>query len=158
MSIYDKTGHIDQLTEWWDIAEEGVPKAGDTVIFDERHKGLGFHVTKAKVSHPHGYANARILARASIPWHSAVAVIADTLLCERQVWERESGGTYSGSAGDTADDYELRNVTPLIEAKVTDEMVERARDYMSDQTGQTHTRSAIRGVLSAALGIEDSNV
>jgi len=72
--------------------------------------------------------NYRILSRAPKPkpaWHDAVAVIAHTDYCERQVWERESDGTYSGSAGDVAGDRDLRDVTPLVEAKVTDEATQR---------------------------------
>ena len=40
---------------------------------------------------------------------------------------------------------------PLTPDAITDEMVERGRDYMSINTGQTHTHKAIRGVLTAAL-------
>ena len=40
---------------------------------------------------------------------------------------------------------------PLTPDAITDEMVDRARDYMSINTGQTHTHKAIRGVLTAAL-------
>ena len=173
MSIYDKDNHLDQLSYWWDIAEEGVPKAGDTVIFDERHKGLGFHVTKATMFHPHGYANARILSRAPNPkptWHDAVAVVASAELFpdERRVMVK-CGETIIGrgpkviywedsSSGAEWRSEDPRDVTPLIEAKVTEEMVEKALDYMRDQTGQTHTHNAIQGTLRAALGIEESNV
>ena len=49
--------------------------------------------------------------------------------------------------------YSLRVTAPrpLTPDVITDEMVERGRDYMSINTGQTHTHKAIRGVLTAAL-------
>ena len=122
MSIYDKVDHLDQLSYWWDIAEEGIPKAGDTVIFNERRKGLGFHVTKATVDHSAVYNNARILSRAPKPvWHNAVAVMARRATAPEDhrepfirseatpdVWIGEGGYCYSD---------DLRDVTPLIEAE-----------------------------------------
>lgn len=151
------TNHIDQLKEWWENAEEGIPSAGDTVIFDERHRGLGFHVTQATMDHPRGYDNARILARAPKPkpaWRDAVAVIASTDFCERQVWERDGASGWDGTAGDTATTEELRDVTPLIEAKVTGEMVEAARQEAKDRTSVYWERSLVSRILTAALGLE----
>ena len=40
---------------------------------------------------------------------------------------------------------------PLSPDAITDEMVERVRDYVSTNTGLTHTRREIRGVLTAAF-------
>ena len=137
--------HIDQLAEWWENAEEvesgTVAREGDHII-TRKHSSPHYPDAVTYVARLLGkgeeYAIAapytRILHRAPKPkpaWHDAVAVIASTDRTERQVWEREGDGTYSGSAGDTADDFELRNVTPLIEAKVTDEMIDRILDVIA---------------------------
>ena len=156
--------HIDQLAEWWESGEEGIPSAGDTVIFDERHRGLGFHVTQATKDHPHGYDNARILARApkSKPaWRDAVAVIASTDYCERQVWERDTTyeNRWDGTAGDGAVTRDLRDVTPLIEAKVTDEARDRVwhelvHHGLIDPDKHRPSQGWTADVVHVALGLE----
>lgn len=152
--------HIDTLKEWWDSAEQGIPSAGDTVIFDERHRGLGFHVTQATKGHPRGYDNARILARAPKPkpaWHEAVAVIAHRDgaygLTPREVYVRRDGDRWE-SLSYYARPSALLDVTPLIEAKVTDEMVIRARGSLKRATGYDYTYAIVRDALTAALGLE----
>ena len=132
--------HIDQLAQWYADAERitdtNLPRIGDTLIFPYNADGYAIEVEEDGWT-PDDLVPGepvRILARAPKPkpaWHDAVAVIASTDRTERQVWEREGDGTYSGSAGDTADDLELRNVTPLIEAKVTDEMIDRILDVIA---------------------------
>ena len=101
----------------------------------------------------------RILSRAPKPaWHNAVAVMAVTVgRPERRVFMRDVEPGWWVDADSSYETDELAHVTPLIKAEVTDEMVERARDYMSDQTGQTHSHSAIRGVLSEALSVSDGD-
>lgn len=154
------TNHIDQLTEWWENAEPGIPGAGDTVIFDERPRGLGFHVTQASIDHPRGYDNARILHRAPKPkpaWHDAVAVMARfpnmaegyrELMTRDEAhpdtWHSDHGYGYT---------EDLRDVTPLIEAKVTDEQVNRVDDLLRAFYG-TSTLTAARELVAATLGIE----
>ena len=154
------TNHIDQLAEWWENAEEGVINEGDRLIYrdgddyDFRTAGREDAGTDAEKEHEHGWG---IMSRAPKPkpaWHDAVAVIASTDRTERQVWEREGDGTYSGSAGDTADDFELRNVTPLIEAKVTDEMVERLEGHFLNTANMALPAGLARRMLHAALGLE----
>ena len=168
------TGHIDQLAQWWENAEPGIPGAGDTVIFDERHRSLGFHVTQASTDHPCGYENARILARAPKPkpaWHDAPAVIA-TYRDERGMvsgaWVREGKpGYWEGPEGDVVASEALEDVVPLIEAKVTDEMVERATRAVINweyrprldtiitlDLGDKGSRALVNNVLTAALGLE----
>ena len=149
------TAHIDQLAEWWESAEQGSPKPGDTIIIN---LGGGYAVETASEYWAGGewYDDTRILARAPKPaWHDAPAVIAWTDLAERQVWERDGSGTYYGTGGDVADDYEFHDVTPLIEAKVTDEMVDRVREY-KDFTGRLYfaSREGARQLLAIALGLE----
>lgn len=162
MSIYDKTGHIDQITEWWENAAQIAPMRGDLVIEDVTDEdGPDYRIRKWPGDRREKLSYVRVLEPKTEPvWHDAVAVRASSTnqyFEIRTVWTRDGEG-WINTAGEFSDDDDLIDPVPLIEAKVTDEMVERARDYMSDQTGQTHTRSAIRGVLSAALGIEDSNV
>ena len=149
------TNHIDQLTEWWETAEKGAVQKGDIVI--ERVEDGQYNVFTAFESEAQEYDEFRILTRAPKPaWHDAVAVIAHTDYGHiRQVWERDSEtGYWLGIKGSLVRTDTLNDVTPLIEAKVTDEMVDRARNYMSINTGQTHTHNAIRGVITTALGLD----
>ena len=157
------TNHVDQLAQWWENAEEGIPSAGDTVIFDERHRGLGFHVTQATKDHPRGYDNARILARAPKPkpaWHDAIAVTAtatDDLGDEiTAVWVREGDELWRSDEGGMVLREDLRDATPLIEAKVTDEMRDRVRDYyrIEHQVELPRDDVWLNELLTAALGLE----
>ena len=156
------TDHIDQLKEWWENAEDAPANPGDRII--ERHVcerdedtyyTIGVH--REGMRGLIGKSGTRILSRAPKPaWHDAVAVIAHTDFCERQVWERAPDGTYSGSAGDVADDYELRDVTPLIEAKVTDEMVQRGLTAWTGSISETggFYGVAMKAAITAAMGLE----
>ena len=151
---------IDQLKEWWGNAEvptaHTLPREGDRIIF--RYNSEWYEVATAAddAEECDLFAGMRILSRAPRPaWHDAAAVMADTPgRPERRVFIRYDEPGWWGDADSSYETDELAHVTPLIEAKVTDEMVERARDYMSINTGQTHTHKAIRGVLTAALGLE----
>ena len=152
------TNHIDTLKEWWENAEESDDfYPGDTWIKRSQAQTGGYVYDVGRVTSKRRYCEARVLARAPIPkpaWHDAVAVIAHTDYCERQVWERDTTHAirWDGAAGDGAITSDLRDVTPLIEAKVTDEMVERAVDaYLS---GYGSTKEAVRAILRAALGLE----
>ena len=138
------TKHIDQMNAWWQEADNGIPKAGDTIIADERHRGHGFYVYQATKGHPHGYDNIRILHRAPAPkpaWHDAVAVIARSVFDEadmysgRRVMMRAGFGDerwWDSSNEKHWEDDELTDVTPLIEQKVTDEMVARLEKSYAD--------------------------
>ena len=159
------SNHIDQLTQWWESAEEGIPGAGDTVIFDERHRGLGFHVTQATMDHPRGYDNARILARAPKPkpaWHDAVAVIATRNRDHgyvRGVWANVGGGRWHGVNGGIVNADDLTDVTPLIEAKVTDETQDRVWRAIQKYTGEEERyrpdyAEEIDAYARAALGLD----
>ena len=158
------TNHIDQLKEWWENAEEGIPSAGDTVIFDERHRGRGFHVTQATKDHPCGYDNARILARAPKPkpaWHDAVAVIAHIGGNElpRVLVARIDGAFVDGMTGHAYAADRLRDVTPLIEAKVTDEAMQRVFNALDPAVNKRLSMTKedekyVRYIVTAALGLE----
>ena len=159
------SNHIDQLTQWWESAEEGIPGAGDTVIFDERHRGLGFHVTQATMDHPRGYDNTRILARAPKPkpaWHDAVAVIATRNRDHgyvRGVWANVGGGRWHGVNGGIVNADDLTDVTPLIEAKVTDEAMQRVFNALDPAVNKRLSMTKedekyVRYILTAALGLD----
>ncbi len=159
------TNHVDQLAEWWESAEKGIGKVGDVVI--ERDDSPNFETPSYTVftlgrDEHENLTYRRILARAPKPkpaWHDAKAVIASTDYCERQMWERDSFG-WCGTAGDTANTEDLRDVTPLIEAKVTDEMVLHALntsmglDWPALASFHPGEVEDMRCALTAALGLE----
>ena len=154
--------HIDQLAQWWETAEQAVVQKGDTVIeyLDDGHHAV--YVADTDQDQVYGFY--RILARAPKPkpaWHDAVAVIASKDYCERQVWERDT--TYEnrwyGTAGDRAVTSDLRDVTPLIEAKVTDAQARKALNlYYEASPGENdwpeNSVTLMRLAIAAALGLE----
>ena len=155
---------IDQLTEWWENAEvptsATLPKDGDRIII--RYNSEWYEIATADGdADEHDLSSyTRILARASKPkpaWHDAVAVIASTDYFERQVWERDTTheNRWYGTVGDEAVTVtsDLRDVTPLIEAKVTEEMVERY--WAAMRNPGSNYDEAVRHALAAALGIEE---
>ena len=171
------TNHIDQLAQWWHDAEEGTGKAGDVII--EHDDSPNFETpsyvvfTLGRDEHEN-LTYRRILARApkhKPAWHDAPAVIA-TYRDERGMvsgaWVREGKpGYWEGPEGDVVASEALEDVVPLIEAKVTDEMVERATravinwEYRPrlDTTitldlGDKGSRALVNNVLTAALGLE----
>ena len=155
------TNHIDTLKEWWENAEVGDPKDGDVII---EWAGDGHAVrTFLEDERDNLYAACtyRILARAPKPkpaWHDGIAVTAtatDDLGDEiTAVWVREGDELWRSDEGGMVLREDLRDVTPLIEAKVTDEMVERGA-RASTPTGVRYLRPCeVREVLTAALGLE----
>ena len=147
--------HIDQLAQWWDEAEEGVIEKGDTVINRSDGETTVYVATERARRH---HTSARILSRAPKPkpaWHDAVAVIAHTDYCERQVWERDTTHAirWDGAAGDGAITSDLRDVTPLIEAKVTDAMIDRILDVI-DARFDNYPAGIGEDLAVAALGLE----
>ena len=150
------TNHIDQLAEWWENAEEGVVQPGDTVIGLTDADNDAYEVFVAQSGESEEYDFYRILARAPKPaWHDAVAVMAVTPgRPERRVFIRDDEPGWWGDADSSYETDELAHVTPLIEAKVTDEMVERGA-RASTPTGVRYLRPCeVREVLTAALGLE----
>ena len=147
------TNHIDQLAEWWDEAEEGEPRAGDTLIWQK--PGPSYELFTADATDGGLGKHIRILARAPKPkpaWHEADYVIARADGKSRRVWanNRFMKRWEDGVSWSHADD--LRDVTPLIEARVTDEMIERAWAAVSGWPA--NTRSVVAQALTAALGLE----
>lgn len=154
--------HIDTLAEWWENAEKGAAREGDTIII--RYNTEWFEIATAEDDQWEWEVSddTRILHRvpASKPaWHGAVAVMARCSNApedHREPFIRSDAtpDVWIGEAGYGYTD-DLRDVTPLIEAKVTDEMVERGAQA-STPAGVRYLRpSEVREVLTAALGIEE---
>ena len=154
------TNHIDQMRAWWDEATPGIPNAGDTYIEDERHRGSSFRIVAAATDHKYGFDNIRILDRAPKPaWHDAVAVMARCSNApeghrEPFIRSEATRDVWAGEAGHARTE-DLRDVTPLIEAKVTDEMVKRAAQSLEGAGWDTSDgNAALTDALTAALGLE----
>lgn len=154
----------DHLESWWNNASVAYPREGDTIIFREaREDGSHYYGIETAEEDFAGGDNIRILHRAPAPkpaWHNAIAVIAtldqtaNGLRAEDAVWARDpNDGIWTEAFnGLCADSSELSAVTPLIEARVTDEMVDRAYRWFS--SGHYGFRDQLREVLHAALGLD----
>ena len=161
------TNHIDQLAQWYADAERitsaNLPCAGDALIFPYNAGGY------AVVAEEDGWTpddvvpgeSVRILARTPKPkpaWHDAVAVMAGCSNApedhrEPFIRSEATPGVWIGEGGyGYADD--LRDVTPLIEAKVTDEMVERLEGRFLNTANMALPEGLARRMLTAALGLE----
>ena len=153
--------HIDQLAEWWSEAEHAPFREGDVLIARYDDRPMPFEIYPASCDSGTPAENVRILTRAPKPkpaWHSAKAVVASTDYCERRVWERDSLGWYS-TAGDTANTEDLRDVTPLIEAKVTDEAMQRVFNALDPGVNKRLSMTKedekyVRHIVAAALGLD----
>ena len=162
------SNHIDQLREWWESAEKGAPSKGDAIIRRTERllsNGYAYEVGTEDYTDAKHLDNVRILARAPKPkpaWHDAVAVIAHTDDGHiRQVWERDGDtGYWCGTEGYLVRTEKLRDVTPLIEAKVTDETARTVLDrYYETETGHDwpeDTIALMRLAVTAALGLESA--
>ena len=156
------TNHIDQLTEWWETAEEGVLEKGDTAIHrSDGETTVYVAVERARRQHP----NTRILARAPKPkpaWHDAVAVIATRNRDHgyvRGVWANVGGGRWHGVNGGIVNADDLTDVTPLIEAKVTDEAMQRVFNALDPSVNWRLSMTKddeeyVRYIVAAALGLD----
>lgn len=127
--------HIDQLAEWWETAAPitehvdpgtviiGYMADGSYEIFTEFDRN-------APGDYVGGHTEYRILARAPKPkpaWHNAIAVLASTSdFGIRSVFVKDVNGMWNDAlSGRGSFEGNLLNVTPLIEAKVTDEARDR---------------------------------
>ena len=158
------TNHIDQLAQWWESADQVAPMRGDLVIENVSDEdGQDYRVRNWPGDRREKLSYVRVLEPKPKPaWHDAKAVIAYTDHCERQVWERDSS-IWVGTAGDVANTEDLRGVTPLIKAKVTEEMVVHATatvygiDKEKARSGlYVYERDECREIITAALGMEES--
>ncbi len=160
------TNHIDQLAQWYADAEQitktNLPRAGDTLILPYNAGGYGVEVEEDGWT-PDDVVRGeptRILSRSPKPkpaWHGAVAVMARCSNAPEghrepfirseatpDVWIGEGG------CGHTDD---LRDVTPLIEAKVTDAMIDRILDVI-DARFDNYPAGIGENLAVAALGLE----
>ena len=157
------TNHIDQLNKWYEEAEKGAVQKGDTVIAQVADGQ--YNVFTAFDSVTQEYDKLRILARAPKPkpaWHDAVAVIATRNRDHgyvRGVWANVGGGRWHGVNGGIVNADDLTDVTPLIEAKVTDEMVERVFNALDPSVNWRLSMTKddekyVRYIVAAALGLD----
>ena len=156
--------HIDQLAQWYADAEQvtktNLPRKGDTLIYPRRTSGYiiesdGGGWTPGLV-HSTGEP-ARILSRAPKPRYPFPAILAtyrDENGMVSGVWRPEGKpGYWEGPEGDVVHEDSLEAVTPLIEAKVTDEMIDRILDVI-DARFDNYPAGIGEELAVAALGIE----
>ncbi|OFT62585.1 hypothetical protein HMPREF3159_03475 [Brachybacterium sp. HMSC06H03] len=155
------SNHIDQLAQWWETAEQGTPKPGDTIIIDLGKGGYMIDTTTTDWSEWERYGDTRILERAPKPkpaWRRARAVIASAHVGDGDhfagVWVRDGEYTWQSEEGICVHADTLSDVTPLIEAKVTDEMVARVCDVLRDHYGTRDNGYTATEVVTAALGLD----
>lgn len=157
------TNHIDQLAEWWTNAEIAPVLAGDTFICYTGWAGYFVRVADEDLEEADCR---RVLSRAPKPkpaWHNAPAIIAtwyDRTEDEAitGVWTHDAG-VWKHEDGVCVDATALTDVTPLIEAKVTDEARERVWRVIQKYTGEDDRHrpdyaAEIDGYITAALGLE----
>ena len=154
--------HIDQLAQWYASAEQitktNLPRIGDALVFPYSAEGYAIEVEEDGWT-PDDLVPGepvRILARAPKPkpaWHDADYVIARADGKSRRAWANnrllkrwEDGVSWSHADA-------LRDVTPLIEAKVTDEMIDRILDVI-DARFDNYPAGIGEELAVAALGIE----
>lgn len=158
--------HTDTLAEWWENADnDTVTHPGDTLIKKGRSGFEIFEVAHEDTAvHIDALPNCRLLQRVPAPkpaWHDAPAVVAhvdDFRGAQRRVFVRRAedfGGIRWGDEFSEWPSGELIDPVPLIEAKVTDEMVGRIRE-LEDGYGHKYFASplAARELLAAALGLD----
>ena len=158
------SNHIDQLAEWWENAEEGVVQPGDTVIGLTDADNDAYEVFVAQSGESEEYDFYRILSRAPIPkpaWRDAVAVMAVTPgRPERRAFIRYDEPGWWGDVDSSYETDELTDVTPLVEAKVTDETLLRALNAAHGSSARSldwysdSEAGDMRDALTAALGLE----
>ena len=158
------TNRINQLAEWWENAEDAPPSPGDHII--ERHVcerdedtyyTVGVH--REGMRGLIGKSGTRILSRAPKPaWHDALAVVAE---CKHDAPDRGRGtfindrsGQWLDESGERYVSSDLTDVTPLVKAEVTDEMVGRALDVADRHEAAVINTRIMREALTAALGLE----
>ena len=150
--------HIDQLAEWWENAEEGEAEPGDWIITHGPDDTNPAYIVEQAPRYPLSSKRQpyRILARAPKPkpaWHEADYVIARADGKSRRVWanNRFMKRWEDGVSWSHADD--LRDVTPLIGAKVTDAMIDRILDVI-DARFDNYPAGIGEDLAVAALGLE----
>ena len=155
------TNHIDQLAQWYADAEQitkaNPPRAGDTLILPYNAGGYAVEAEEDGWT-PDDVVpgeSVRILARAPKPaWHDADFVVARYENDDHwQGYLRHGGDLWIDSEGQKYTTGVLRDVTPLIEAKVTDEMVDRILDVIAARF-DNYPAGIGEALAVAALGLE----
>lgn len=166
------TNHIDQLAQWHADAEQitkaNLPRAGDTLILPYNAGGYGVEVEEDGWTPDDVVPGepVRILARAPKPkpaWHDAVAVMARCSNApeghrEPFIRSEATRDVWAGEAGHARTE-DLRDVTPLIEAKVTDEARDRVWEELVhhgliDPQKHRPSQGWTADVVHVALGLE----
>ena len=160
------SNHIDQLAQWYAKAEQitsaNLPCAGDALIFPYNAGGYAVEAEEDGWT-PDDVVpgeSVRILHRAPKPkhaWHDAVAVMARCSNApeghrEPFIRSEATRDVWAGEAGHARTE-DLRNVTPLIEAKVTDEMIDRILDVIGARF-DNYPAGIGEELAVAALGLE----
>ena len=155
--------HIDQLAQWYASAEQitkaNLPRAGDTLILPYNAGGYAVEAEEDGWT-PDDLVPGepvRILARAPKPkpaWHDADFIVARYEYDDHwQGYLRHGGDLWIDSEGRKYTTGVLRDVTPLIEAKVTDEMIDRILDVIAARF-DNYPAGIGEELAVAALGIE----
>ena len=156
------TNHVGQLAQWYAEAEQitktNLPCAGDALIFPYNAGGYAVEAEEDGWT-PDDVVpgeSVRILARApKLAWHDADFVVARYENDDHwQGYLRHGGDLWIDSEGRKYTTGVLRDVTPLIEAKVTDEMVERLEGHFLNTANMALPEGLARRMLTAALGLE----
>ena len=154
------TAHIDTLKEWWENAERGAASEGDTVIWrNQRHRSGAYAYEVGRQDRDEAAAlpdYLRILSRAPKPkpaWRDADFIVARYENDDHWQGYLRSGDLWIDSEGQKYTTGVLRDVIPLIEAKVTDEMIDRILDVI-DARFDNYPAGIGEELAVAALGIE----
>lgn len=157
--------HIDTLTEWWDGAERGIAHDGDLII---SYSDAAASISRCKGDMERENEGIRILHRAPAPkpaWHDAVAVTIGRI-GRRDVFVKDpDSDAWTNAGGNTTLGTSIIAMYaphPLIEQKVTDEMVSRylvatyptRRGNADLSTYDMRTIESARGKLASILGVD----
>ena len=161
------TNHIDQLTEWWETADQVAPMRGDLVIENVSDEdGPEYRIRKWPGDRKEKLSYVRVLEPKPKPaWHDAVAVLARSASEADQpkravwTWDAAMERWYDEGGCHWANTDDLRDVTPLIEAKVTDETQDRVWRAIQKYTGEEERyrpdyAEEIDAYARAALGLD----
>ena len=154
--------HIDQLAQWYADAERitdtNLPCAGDILVFPYNADGYAIEVEEDDWTPDDVVPGepARILARAPKPkpaWHDADFIVARYENDDHWQGYLRSGDLWIDSEGQKYTTGVLRDVIPLIGAKVTDEMIDRILDVIAARF-DNYPAGIGEELAVAALGIE----
>lgn len=134
-------------------------KEAEALIADDLRRALEQAFREGQLAAPSA-TNPYAPPKPKPAWRDAVAVMARCSNApegHREPFIRSDAtrDVWAGEAG-RARTEDLRDVTPLIEAKVTDEMRDRVRDYYRTKHHAELPRDAawLNDLLTAALGLE----